>query len=290
MTTLIPFFLSAGMTALISSKTFVEYADWLSCSWSAIKKQTVLGFTKNATEIIRDSILGVKTATGPRPGCNFEQSGVQIYDVEVIGVKVSNETVARLINESQQNTICGMLGIIKKQQEATVAKEIETAERSILAERQLTEVEKHKAAIEAINRKLEAVLADAKVSTERDAALQTAQLALTDIQYQINEKYIAKEWATAENKNAINTQIQLLEEKKLAMETEAIKIRLQAVDPKLVAAIESSNDRDALVSVVEKMGLGAYLKNDSVGATLSSILAGTPLEKTMAKLGQALKE
>jgi hypothetical protein len=65
---------------------------------------------------------------------------------------------------------------------------------------------------------------------------------------------------------------------------------LESVNADLVKAIQSSNDRDALVKVVEKMGLSAYLKEDSIGATLSSILKGTSLENTLTKIGNTLNK
>ncbi len=256
---------------------------------SVAKKQSVLDFTNNATEIIRDSILGVKLDKSPRPGYTFDQSGVLIYDIEVMEVKVANDLVANLINSAHQDTIRGTLEIVKKIQTSRVAKEVESAERDIIGEKQLTEIERHKASVAASNRRLELALADLNVEKEKDTLVISTKLELQGIHNKIAELVSSQEKDSATVHAGIKTQELAIEEKRLTTETQAIVDRLKSVDPKLIAAIESSNDRDSLVKVVEQMGLGAYLKNDSVGATLSSILKGTTLENTAATLGKALR-
>lgn len=253
-----------------------------------VKKLSVLEFTKSATEIVRDAILGAKPATGGRPGLSFDSCGVSVHDVEVMEIKVTDPTVAKMIIDSQQETIRGMLEVTKKQQSSTVIKEVEAAERQILSERQLTEQEKYKASLDAIGRKLNLLKAEMDVEITRSSISAKSRLDITQIENQISELLSVREKAEAETKINIDAQIQALNEAKTAVETSAIVSRLQAIDPKLVAAIEASNDRDALIEVVDKMGLAAYLKNDSIGAALSGILKGTSLETAIAKLGKTL--
>jgi len=253
-----------------------------------VKNLSVLEFTKNATAIIRDAILGVKPATGNRPGLSFESCGVNVNDVEVMEVKVSDPTVAKMIVDSQQETIRGLLEITKKQQAATVIKEVEESEREILEEKQKTEALKHDTAILIMERRLEAVRLELKAEKEKADTQAKNRLELAALENQINELVLSREKASAENRSAIDSQIQVLNEKRIATETAAIEARLKAVDPQLVAAIQASNDRDALVKVVEQMGLSAYLKDDSIGATLSGILKGTSLETAVSKLGRVI--
>lgn len=250
-----------------------------------VKKLSVLEFTQSATETIRDAILGVKVGDAPRPGLKFEQNGVFVSDIEVIEVKVSNDLVARMISDSQQETIRGMLEVLKKQQSSSVIKQVESAERQIIIEKQLTEDQKHKACVETSDRKLELLLADLRLDTEKAKTLSDTKLMLQEIENQINTFVLLKEKSSADTHAYISDNLISLEQKRVGLETAAIVERLKAVDPNLVAAIQSSNDRDALVKVVEQMGLSSYLKNDSVGATLSGILQGTSLENVISKLG-----
>lgn len=256
-----------------------------------VKKLSIIDFTKSATEIVRDSILGTKSEkTGHRPGMSFESCGVVVHDVEVMEVKVADPVVAKLISDSQQETIRGFLEISKKQQATIVVKEVEQAERQVLAERQLTEVKKHESALEATKRKLTLLKEELGVEIERSNLVAKSKLELTNIENQINVAVLSREKASAETKAQIEAQIVDLEKQRLEAETAAIQARLDSVNADLVAAIQSSNDRDALVKVVEKMGLSAYLKEDSIGATLSGILKGTSLENTLAKIGKTLRE
>jgi major vault protein len=253
-----------------------------------VKKLSILDFTKSATEIVRDAILGVKPVNEGRPGLKFETNGVHIHDVEVIDVKIADQMVAKMIQDSHQDTIRGMLEVLKKQQMSVVVKEVEAVERTIITERQMTEKSKYNADIETVGRKLELLTAELNLGTTRDIVIAKSKLDIQSLENQITEKVLEREKSTASAKSEINEQIQALEAKKLAVETAAIVDRLKAVDPQLVAAIEASNDRDALVKVTEQMGLSAYLKNDSIGAALSGILKGTSLETAVGKLGRAL--
>jgi major vault protein len=256
-----------------------------------VKKLSILDFTKSATEIVRDSILGAKSEkNGPRPGMSFENCGVVVHDVEVMEVKVTDPNVAAMIVASQQETIRGMLEITKKQQASVVVKEVETSERLMLVERQKTEEEKHKASLEAVERKLNLLRAELNVEVQRSTVIAQSKLEITALENQITDLEIIRTKATADAKAVVDAQIQALTEKKIAAETAAIQARLKAVDPQLVSAIQASNDRDALVKVVENMGLSAYFKEDSIGATLSGILKGTSLQNTLDKIGKTLRE
>lgn len=256
-----------------------------------VKKLSILDFTKSATEIVRDSILGLKSEKGgPRPGMSFETCGVVVHDVEVMEVKVADPVVAKMIVDSQQETIRGFLEISRKQQASVVVKEVESSEREVLSERQLTEVKKHESALEATKRKLALLKEELNVEMERASIIAKNRLELANIENEINESVLLRDKATAEVKSQIDIKIAELEKQKLDAETKAISDRLNAVDSDLIAAIQSSNDRDALVAVVEKMGLSAYLKEDSVGATLSKILKGTTLENTFNRLGKSVNE
>lgn len=254
-----------------------------------VKKLSILEFTKAATEIVRDAILGLKPTDGSRPGLKFETNGVHVDDVEVMEVRVVDTTVAKLIQDSQQENIRGMLEVLKKQQLSNVTKEVESFERQIIGEKQLTEEAKHKAALETTSRRLKLMTAELDLEASKNNIIAQSKLELQSLENEIAEKVIEREKATADNKVAISEQIQELEVKMLATETNAIVERLKAVDPKLIAAIESSNDRDALVEVTKQMGIPAYLSNDSVGAALSRILKGTSLEATVGKLGRKLE-
>lgn len=256
-----------------------------------IKKLSIIDFTKSATEIVRDSILGTKSEkTNSRPGMSFENCGVVVHDVEVMEVKVSDQIVAKMISDAQQETIRGFLEISRKQQTIAVVKEVESAERQVLSERQLTEVKKHEASLEATKRKLILLKEELGVDIEKSTLIAENKLKLTTIDNQINDVVLEKEKATADIQSQINARLIELENCRLEAETAAIRSRLDAVNSDLVSAIQSSNDRDALVKVVENMGLSAYLKEDSIGATLSGILKGTSLENTFVNIGKTLAD
>jgi len=255
----------------------------------AAKEKTIIEFTRNYVAIIRDAILGKKTETSARPGLNFPQNGVQIYDVEVQAAGVSDQNVARLLLDAQQDLVNGMVITIKRQQLLVTTKEMESVDRQILVEKQLTAAEVHQSKIVENLRRLELELAALKVSADVQTARLAAQLKSTETSNKITVIEDIQRSETAAIDATIAHEQQQLNLELLMAQTAAVKERMAAINADLVAAIQASTERDALVEVTERMGISAYLKNDSVGATLSALLDGTVLQDTFGKMAKALK-
>ncbi|MFA6535834.1 MAG: hypothetical protein WC250_00180 [Candidatus Paceibacterota bacterium] len=253
------------------------------------RQYAVSEFIGNSTVIIRDAVLGKRPETGPRPGCGFPQIDARVYDVEVLLVKPTDPEVARLIADAQKSIITQTLDLTKREQGFVVAKRIEEITRQTTKEKLETAKGEHEKDMMLEGQRLAQALERQKVVLEVERAAQEANLKIQDILAKISAAVLARDKANADQKQAIDTEIQKLEIEKLQAETSALKDRLIAIPEKFVAAIEASNDRDALVKMAEELGLAAYLRKQSVGATIQSLLEGTPLAKTFEKLGTAVR-
>ncbi|CAN5258921.1 hypothetical protein BH09MYX1_BH09MYX1_60940 [soil metagenome] len=71
----------------------------------AVRASSLETFYRSSTEILRGAILGEKVGTEPRSGRSFDENGMWIYDVEVLGVRILDPEVNELIGDAQKNAI-----------------------------------------------------------------------------------------------------------------------------------------------------------------------------------------
>ena len=88
---------------------------------NVVKKQTIENFHDNATDIIRNTILG-ESKEGKRIGRTFEENGMKIYDVEVLNVKIGDATIAKMLVDSQHDIVAKNLGVISLQKDLEYSK------------------------------------------------------------------------------------------------------------------------------------------------------------------------
>ncbi|MEN9614295.1 MAG: hypothetical protein RLZZ347_602 [Candidatus Parcubacteria bacterium] len=250
---------------------------------------SVSEFLATSTTIIRDAVLGKKPEKEPRPGCVFPQVDARVYDVEVLSVKAVDPAVATMISRAQLEMVKQTLTLTQRQQELVVTKQTEEITRAIADEQAKTADANHQLAVLRQKQRLELSLKEREVDLGVRRLVHEADFALQEVLGKIESARLLREKASAEQRRAIDTELQKLGLEKVTAETEALKARFGAIPADFVRAIEASNDRDSLVKVTEQLGLAAYLRQDSVGATIQSLLAGTPLEKTFEKLGTAVR-
>lgn len=242
-------------------------------------------FIQESTAIVRNSVLGAKDPEKGRPGCVFKQNSVKICDVDVLNVTVTNSSIAEQIRQSQTALVAGRYSVIRAEQEAKVIADTELTERIKLEEKQKTEEARHDAAVEALTRALERALAEVKNENEKKTASINATIEQSRLEATANDLRIEIKAKSAAAEAEIETKQDAIEADRIKVETAAIKERFAAISADFVAALQAGADRDAMVDVVSKMGLSAYVKNDSVGALLNNLLTGTKLSGVLTKLG-----
>lgn len=100
-----------------------------------IKKQNIEDFYKNATQVIRDTILGAKKpdpanpAKGSRAGMLFAENGMRVTDVEVLAVEIKDQGIANLLGDSQRKVVQTNIDMATRQRELLVVQQTEDIER-----------------------------------------------------------------------------------------------------------------------------------------------------------------
>ena len=108
---------------------------------NTIKKISVEEFQKNGVDIIRNTILGEQNVeTKKRIGRKFEENGMRVYDVEVLGSTIDDQKIDQLLKDVQKKTIENNLNLLKLKQEEEFFLKQELFNRKKIEEKNTTEI------------------------------------------------------------------------------------------------------------------------------------------------------
>ena len=234
-----------------------------------VKKHGIEEFREKAEDILRDCILGASSENG-RKGKSFEENGLRIYDLDILGVEIGDDYIDRMITESQHKAVRTALEL--KNMEDTL-REVEAKndlEQKTIESNEETYVKRDGAL------KLEIEREDT-VNKLKSAAKLNDQESLN----KINEEELSREKAIADLKIAIQKEA-------LELEVGAFGKKFSAITPQLVQALISLGDKRMVEKLVEHLpdatGTTGFLLGNGGTNGLMSLVAGTKLEDTVKNL------
>ncbi|HPI81840.1 MAG TPA: hypothetical protein PK122_01210 [Candidatus Paceibacterota bacterium] len=275
------------------------------------KKQTIQEFHGNATDIIRDIILG-ESKEGKRKGRSFEENGMTIYDVEVLDVRIGDEDIAEMLISSQHDVVENNLKVLQLEKELEFTRASENVIRLKIDEKLKTQAKQTEAELaqEANNNKvlstklanqnnIEKAKLDSQVAYEKskvDAqnALEVARkTAEKDIQEVLD---LIVEAALAREKKAEDLKLGY-EKERSAIHIEEVKAEMAAIQPGLIEAIVSTNDvnlAEILAKNLKEQKNGSLL-GDLFGKSggfegLLETVKGTPIHDRLTKIHEDYKK
>src|SRR5271157_2537494 len=98
----------------------------------AVKKLGVKEFIENSTAFVRDTILGAKVE-GEQRHFTFEENGMDVYDVEVLGATIGDDKIAGLLRNAQQTAVANAINL-STEEAALIAKTRSTEIQTQVAE------------------------------------------------------------------------------------------------------------------------------------------------------------
>lgn len=242
----------------------------------AVGKYSIRDFYTNATSILRDIVLGeAPKEGGRRAGLTFDENGMHIYDVDVLGLTVSNSDVSNLLVEAQRMAFRHSLQIENGRREleyTTAITEVNTAKQKLEADAATTRTEFSKQKLEAeLLAALAQIATDVEKTSKKNAALLQGETEEADIVKQrlLNER--ATEMQTIEIKHATNDE----ELRVLEAHTKAVVDKLAAVSPELSRALTLLGETEIVTKFSENLNVLSILSNESFTGVFKKILAGT---------------
>lgn len=252
---------------------------------STVQKIGIEEFHGNHTDILRDIILGKSTTQDgtvkSRPGTRFEENGMRIYDVEVLGIQMQNPDVEKLLVGAQREVIQNTLTLASERRKLDFVKETEEIRQQIETAKSETQRQTFLLQAEQAKQKLQLDLAqleaNIKVQAERLANQlenEKAQAMITKVQLDIQDASDKQRLLTKEAE-------QQMELRKLETQTQALVDKAAAVSPDLIAALSAFGDRAMVEKVAESMAPLSILGGGSVVDVLKKLLEGTNIAKQL---------
>lgn len=249
---------------------------------SSIKQIGVEKFYANAEPTVRDVVLGksvdaVDGRARARAGTSFEENGMRIYDVEVLGVELDNKDIATEITNSQREVIRHALTLASSRRTLEFSKEAEDIKRQTEAAKLETARALLKMEQEKLTSQLELDLA--RLASSAKTAQEQHQLSLTAERSRGEVEETKLRIERAETEQEIAMEQARLDQRKAWLEAEvkAVVDKAKAVDPALVAALSSFGEQAMIEKVAEAMSPLAMIKQAGVMDVLGELLKGTKL-------------
>jgi major vault protein len=249
----------------------------------AVKQHGVEHFYGNAVTIVRDIILGAQGEDGKRPGRRFSENGMRVYDVEVLGVSIGDETIAKLLVEAQHASVQQALAVAaeRRRLELTRAREStrqETATLEATTKLQLLDIEGRE-----VERKHEVELTRIRAEADTRENRHKAEVALQQLLDSVATAQLARERARAQFDDEVARAESERTLRELDAHVKAAAEKARAFSPDLIAALQAFGDRALAEKMAESMAPLAILGGESVSDVLGRLLAGTSVADVLAK-------
>lgn len=253
----------------------------------AIKKQSVQQLYPQAVAFVRDVVLGVPDGDGRRPGRAFEENGMRIYDVEVLGVEIGDEGIETLLVGAQHAVVEQTLTLDEERRRLELTREREAIAQEIQAVQAGT---RHKAlalqraeVAEAMALDQARIQAEATTRKDRLEATRADQEAMDAV----HASELARDRASAALELETSDRQLVLRLRELQGQVDALVRKAQAISPDLVAALSAFGDRALAEKMAQSMAPLAILGGESVAEVLARLLRGTTLARVLAPAAPA---
>ena len=254
----------------------------------AIKQRGVQDFHPNAVTIVRDVVLGAQNAEGKRSGRLFEENGMRVYDVEVLGVEIGDASIETLLVGAQHAAVEQTLTLDGERRRLELTRERQSIEQEIDVITTGTRQKKYaldRAEVEAAHE-----LARAKIHAEAEARHDrlAAQLADQPPLQDVHTAELARRKASADLELETGNRQLAQRLTELDGEVRAVVEKAKAVSPDLIAALQAFGDRALAEKMAQSMAPLAILGGESVAEVLARLLRGTKLAQVLG--GEAAVE
>jgi len=249
-----------------------------------IKRIGIEQFHSNATNLVRDCILGAQKEGEKRPGCYFPENSMRIYDVEVLKVDIGDKDISNMLVTEQHEVVRQRLQIDAKARNLELKKkdtEIETCILELNASQSETSME--------IKRNENARIHEINMEKVAQVAMLDAKKVEDTLNLQkVNTEIIKGSVALEKVRSDYQNELMMLEvERKIKLllaETKSSVERANAFSPEIVAALNSFSSRALAREACEALAPIAITHGQSIVEVFDSLVKGTVLNAGMSDL------
>jgi major vault protein len=211
---------------------------------------------------------------------------MRVYDVEVLGVSIGDETIAKLLVEAQHASVQQALAVAaeRRRLELTRARESTRQESATLeatTKLQLLDIEGRE-----VERKHEVELTRIRAEADTRENRHKAEVALQQLLDSVATAQLARERARAQFDDEVARAESERTLRELDAQVKAAAEKAKAFSPDLIAALQAFGDRALAEKMAESMAPLAILGGESVSDVLGRLLAGTSVADVLAKVAK----
>lgn len=243
-------------------------------------------------DCVRDWVLGEKPESGHRPGRLFEENNMKVTEVDVLMIEIPDDSIADSFINTNREVVLNQLRKTSEEVELEVSKHLDAIakEKGELDKSTIT----RRKELDELRAETDQALTLLRMANEREQLDKIEEA--NDLK---NKKALARRKETHELDASITQgtmELELSNREKLnvlelALVTAGAKadvLRLEAVQPDLIKAIEGMGDKQAIAELVKNLPkatgeLGLLLGIGGI-AGLIKMLDGTPLANSISML------
>jgi major vault protein len=241
------------------------------------KKTGIEALYANGAAIIRDTILGASSEGHKRPGRIFDENGMQVYDVEVLDLTITDSVIAGLLMSAQRENVRQSVMVAQTERTLEITKRTEAASQESLLIGAQTKAVQQQILTDQVAGQMALDLAgiNAQITTleARIALDRSEQVARGEI----SELRREQDRLAHEQRLAIAKREAELVLKRIDAEVSAVKAKAEAISPQLIAAMTAFSDKALLAELSKSFASLSILEDKSVVDLARGFFSGTPL-------------
>jgi hypothetical protein len=229
---------------------------------SAVSRASLDEFYSNSTELLRNSVLGVKAEKQERTGRTFAENGMKVYDLEVLNISILDPTIGELLKKTQQDAFSNEMKKRSSERELEVSRTIERCQQELYGLKKETLEKKTEILSKEAGMALTQIQESLKQDKEKKIGTATNDVEAAKVAYELQKQKSAEE-----------------QERQIALmkaETEEYKNRMGAVTPNLIATLTRLGDQELLTKLSENLGQLSVLEGKSIQEIIQAAVKTLP--------------
>jgi len=236
-----------------------------------VKKLTIEEFNDNATDLLRNVILGESTEDKKRTGKYFKENGMVIYDVEILDLNIKDEKIKLMLEDTQHRIVQHNLEMKKKEKELEYVTSTEISTRKILQE--YSDTEKVKSAIELQKVQNSNIISNKILSHEFEKQDNLNKIATENLNRKTNELETINGIELKRQKEESDIRVNEVKEKNGSIQPQLVEamLTLGQINNNKILAENLKAQGGGLQGIFQKGGIDGLLET----------VKGTPLEESI---------
>jgi major vault protein len=246
-------------------KTLCDHAR--SVLKGAIRKQSIESFYADSTAIIQAALLAKDVMF-------FAENGMRLQDVEVLGVVITNESIRRVIEDSQLGVVLTTVDLATARRNLEVVKTKQSLKQEEAVALATTAKKEHSLATEVAEAELANILA--RLSNRLDSIAEEQKVVVEEQKIATikTTEQLSREKATQEQAIALRDASQKLEIEKLIAEAKSQVDKLKALKEGMGEVMAGLTNTNMVTEIAKSLNLLNLFTDSSKSAQFLSDLAG----------------